>query len=558
MPGANGAKQVLSSRTLAAATTTPAVSVTQQVYVALVVPNGLQADPAVTAAAATDMVNKASAYWSSQTGGQVKFAVAKVLPAYTSAYACGDNTYSMWNEADQMMPDSYGPDKHLLLVAPAGADGDGCDYGLGTIGAVHTHGSAVFVSDLNQSLFAHELGHNLGLNHSNSLRCTSLSDVTLVNDAFAGCQQNAYDDIFDVMGYSGATFGEGNLNAVHLDGMGLLPTAVRKISADTGVTTARIAPLSSATASRALKITDPNGVDYYVEYRTDSGLDHMAAANPLHPSWGVRVLREDPAEAAMSGSYELDATPTALDSVDDYNRSVPVGRTLTSASKKVSIKVVSQDSTGATLMVTDGARPPAPAVPAKVSISAPTHGLYGSSITATAKVVDPYGNAKANWNVTLQRLQKGTTTWTSVATVKSGSTGTASYRFANNLSSSYRWATVAATGAPTKYSTPAAVTTTVPMYENVTATSIAHGKYLTVKGRNGYHAVPSPVVYVQYHKAGATTWITGPRAKVLTGGSSFSASLKMSVKGTYYTRLWLKSGTAYTGAASASYKTVVK
>jgi len=458
VPGTGGAKRVVAAHTISAPVAT-AIASTHQLYVALVLPAGLAADPSVTDASARAMVTRVSQYWSSQTAGKVSFNTAQVLPIYRSAYGC-TSTYAMWNEALARMPGASGPGRHLVVVAPGGADTHGCAYGLGTIGAVEASGNEVFVSGLNQSLLAHELGHNLGLYHSNSLRCTATQDMPRVGLAFPGCQTNAYDDLFDVMGYSGPNYGEGNLNAVHLDGMNLLPGAVRRLAANSGVTTTRIAPLSAvlstATTNRTLKITDPTGASYFVQYRTNSGRDAAAGLTYWRPSWGVRVLRDDPSAPASAGSYELDGTPTSLSSYD-YNRSVPVGGTFTAASKKLTIKVTAQDATGANLTITNWS---APVVPSRATLLLPTRARLGAAITATTRVTDLHGRTVANWGVTLQKLAKGTTTWRLVKYLRTTSAGAASYRFANGGSGYYRWVTSGVTGAPTRVSPIVAVTST--------------------------------------------------------------------------------------------------
>ena len=52
------------------------------------------------------------------------------------------------------------------------------------------------------------------------------------------------------------------------------------------------------------------GTSYYVEYHTDSGLDHIATVNGWNPQLGVTVLREDAkADSDDRGSLLLDATP---------------------------------------------------------------------------------------------------------------------------------------------------------------------------------------------------------------------------------------------------------
>ena len=290
------------------------------------------------------------------------------------------------------------------LVAPPGADNSGCDYGLGTIGeGVHTSDSAVFVSDLNPSLFAHELGHNLGLYHSNSLRCRTSQDATYLGGWPVACHQEEYDDLFDVMGYSGTGYGEGSLNGVQLDALGLLPTAVKRITT-TGTSKVRLAPLSTTTAGRAVRVTDPTGVSYVLQYRTDSGRDHAAASLPDKPSYGVEVLRADPTVPGGGGSDVLDATPSTRD--DDYARTVPVGTLFTAASGRLAVHVTSTDAAGASVTIYNGRTLPA-AVPSRLTISLPTKASYGGALTAATKVTDQFGRPRSGWAVTLQKLQTG-------------------------------------------------------------------------------------------------------------------------------------------------------
>jgi hypothetical protein len=546
-PSTDGTKRVLSASTISASVAAAISPTPQHVFVALVVPLGLAADASITVASARAMVAKVSGYWSSQTGGQVSFGTAQVL-AYHSAYRCG-STYGMWDEALAKMPAASGQGNHLVLVAPGGADNHGCDYGLSTIGAVEATGNEVFVSGLDQSLLAHELGHNLGLYHANSLRCNGTQDLPRVGLLFPGCQANAYDDLFDVMGYSGTNTGEGSLNAVHLEGMHLLPHAVREIPANSGVTTARITPLSTTTDNRTLKITDPGGANYFVEYRTSSGRDAVAGRNPWHPSWGVRVLRDDPNAPPSAGSYELDATPTSL-GISDYNRSIPVGGTFTVASKKLTIKLNEEDASGATLTVADWA---APIVPFRTTLSIPTKAWVGAAITAATRVSDLHGRAAANWMVTLQKMHRGTSTWKSVKSLRTTSTGTASYRFADGVSGYYRWMTSPATGAPSTFSPSVAVTSIARVIEKRPAASMTHGRYLVVYG--SVSSVLAPVVYIQYRYQGGI-WHTGPRATVR--GTAVSGRIFMNVKTTAYTRLYIRRATSYAGSIFGGYATIVR
>ncbi|HEX7536350.1 MAG TPA: hypothetical protein VF391_05030 [Dermatophilaceae bacterium] len=554
VPGAAGTKRVLSSTTISAPVAEDVPS-THQVYVALVRPVGIPVDPSLTSTSARAMVSGVSQYWSDQTGGQVSFTTARVA-SYRSVHGCADpypDTLAMWNEALARMPEADGPGKHLVLVAPEGADAFGCYYGLGSIGAVEADGNLVFVSGLNQSLLAHELGHNLGLYHANSLRCRGTQDVPMVNLRFPGCQENAYDDLFDVMGYSGLYYGEGNLNAVHLDGMNLLPNAVRKIQANSGVTTVRITPLSTSADDRTLKVTDPSGARYFVEYRTKSGRDATASLTGLSPAWGVRVLRDDPGALdwpvpPSAGSYELDATPTSRDV--DYNRSIPVGGTFSAASGKLTITVTAADAEGASLTIANST---AQALPSRVTLSVPTRAWMGATITASTKVTDLHGLVVANWPVTLQRLPKGSTTWRSLANLRTTSTGTVSYRFANGLSASYRWVTTPGSGTPSRFSRPVAVTSAARVVERRPAASMRYGRYLTVSGV--VSSVPAPIVYIQYRYRGGS-WRTGPRATVR--GTVVSGRIAMNVRGTAYTRLHVRATRLSAGSTSNFYVTGVR
>jgi hypothetical protein len=187
-------------------------------------------------------------------------------------------------------------------------------------------------------------------------------------------------------------------------------------------------------------------------------------------------------------------------------------------------------------------------LPTKVSLSIPTKAYVGTAITASTQVTDQYGKAKANWTVTLQKKQSGTSTWKPIKSLKTTSAGAASYRFANGPSGYYRWVTLAATGAPTKVSPSVKVTSTARVVERRPATSMTGGRSLSVYG--SVSSVPSPVVYIQYRYTGGA-WRTGPRATVR--GTAVSGQIKLTGKRTAYTRLWVKSAVSYLGSVSGSY-----
>lgn len=125
-----------------------------------------------------------------------------------------------------MMPASAAPNSHLLVISLSTRTNPACYGGLGTLGMAVNDGGVLYVSETEPQVIAHELRHNLGNMHSNSLPCDNAQDGAWTGGVFTGCTSREYDDMFDIMGFGGSAgrhYGIGNLNAVHLDGMGFAP-----------------------------------------------------------------------------------------------------------------------------------------------------------------------------------------------------------------------------------------------------------------------------------------------------------------------------------------------
>lgn len=417
------ADRVVSVR--AARAVPPAADIERTVYVGIVSPAGFALeDHASTIASVQRDLADASDYWASQTGGAVRFEYGGTVGKYVSEHPCGE-TPAMWNEAIERFADAgvdvVGAGKYLLLVAPTGSsETDGCDYGYGTLGSLTAAWNATFVSDSNQSLFAHELGHNLGLAHASALRCTGVQDGVWDGTGYgAACQRWRYEDLLDVMGYSGETYGEGNLNAAHLDDLGLDPTAIRPV---VGPTTVTIPPLSDTTAAgRGLRLTDTNGESYYVEYRTAAGRDAVVTRNPWSPSTGVLLYREDPSAYRRHGSYHLDATPTGS-AAFDYDRALRPGSTFTTGTGTLSVTTVSQDARGAVVSITGGATEVVTGPPV-VTLSGPSVVRRNGTVTLTATVLSGSNVAVADSPVSFQRRADGR--WRTVRTTTTTEAGVA-------------------------------------------------------------------------------------------------------------------------------------
>lgn len=134
-----------------------------------------------------------------------------------------------------------------------------CGYiGVGTVGGNPSR-SWIFRCDQGDC-FAHELGHNLGMNHA----------ATLTDE---------YGDTSDIMGYGG--FGLRQINAPHQDQMGWLNPVQIQAVVNSG--TYSIAPLeldsTQAAAPQILIIPKPDtGESYYLSYRQTIGFDANLAS----------------------------------------------------------------------------------------------------------------------------------------------------------------------------------------------------------------------------------------------------------------------------------------
>jgi hypothetical protein len=192
-------------------------------------------------------------------------------------------------------------------------------------------------------------------------------------------------------------------------------------------------------------------------------------------------------------------------------------------------------------------------VPSALTQSVPATAFVGAAVTATTRVSDRYGRAVAGWPVTLQKMRRGTATWLSVSSLRTSSTGGASYRFANGLSGAYRWVSGPATGVPGRISPATGVTSIARAVERRPLTSARYRGYLSVYG--SVSAVPAPVVYVQT-RVGNGPWRTAGRAAVR--GTAVSARIATNVRGMIFTRFSIRAATSYAGSISNSYVTAVR
>ncbi len=279
------------------------------------------------ASAFSKPVSRLSEFWSTQSNGQVskitrpsavRFATVKKAiacdPGAAWAYASGRSGFNRTGPLSGDRSSYYWASTrraHLVVVVPGALCGVG--NGLGTVGSVTSGGttwSSVPTSPTRwDGVVFHEIGHNLGLGHSNLQACPHPRVDAAVGSST--CQQQPYADYYDVMGggFYAAT-GHSNdhhiaaLNVTHKAALDALPrsASLRRVALSGGKQqTFTLQAASAASGVRGLEIVDPaTNARLYVEYRSGGGRDadsfyteysaHQGDRDPMYAP-GVRILK---------------------------------------------------------------------------------------------------------------------------------------------------------------------------------------------------------------------------------------------------------------------------
>ena len=329
---------------------------TNQVTVAMVAPAG--SDPAGDGTTLEQVVSavedRVAPFWAEQSDGAITLGVTEIHDWTAAAVTC-EQPGQLWDDIAARVRFEPGPGKHLLLYVSRGA---GCGYALAEVGTAPSSGGRIYVTDTSTSAIAHEFGHNFGLGHSSAEQCDGA-----VEGGF--CRTVAYRDYYDVMGVSWSQ--TGNLNAAQAALLGLLPEAQQQLLSVKGsAITATLTPLSGRVGTRALRLTDADGIVYWLEYRTATARDGWLAssANRFGLESGVLLRR---AGGLPDTSVLLDGTPTAAAGWDgDYRATLPVGVAVTVSGGDFSVVVQGLTPAGAVVSVAPnspagGGAPAAPA-----------------------------------------------------------------------------------------------------------------------------------------------------------------------------------------------------
>jgi len=262
-----------------AAVSGASVSAPHSFDIAIVDPPNAAA-PTTTNSAMDGLLAEVGPYWVRETNNAISSLTRSTgIARYQSSINCASGAdNSIWSEAAARFgrtTSSYfsGAGRHLVVILPQECLAS-MGVGLGSVGSMHSGGlvRVVEYKDTLKPTLAHELGHNLGLGHSNVDYCHGAASES------TSCTEYSYSDAYSVMGYAWVGYPAlPALPAPMRDTLGAYaPGTEMDLPGyeDSRGGTYTLKPATDSAGLRSIRIDDPlSDLEYFVEYRTGGGAD---------------------------------------------------------------------------------------------------------------------------------------------------------------------------------------------------------------------------------------------------------------------------------------------
>jgi hypothetical protein len=342
----------------------------------------------------------------------------------------------------------------------------------------------------------------------------------------ATCVSRDYGNPFDAMGSASYT---GHFSAPYKDELGWLDGRQLELPAGESV---RLAPFETAGVLPVAARVPDGTATYWVEYRRRIGVD---AGLPISATTGAALIHAvDP--AIDDGAGLLDMTPDG----NHLAAELPSGASWLSPGG-VMISVSAADETGIT--VTNHGAPGDRASTVISSTASPTTVTYPAATTLTGRLMAGT-TPLAGRALALYTRPRGTTTWRYLRTVPTSTTGYATASTVPLAHTDFQWRFAGDANYTAAVGLVRSVSARIRLKSRLSRTSMPRGYTAKLYGSIG-PAHRGHTVYLQRYYSGA--WRTVASFKLGTS-TSFTAYLKIGVRGTYFYRYYVKSHADHYGA----------
>jgi hypothetical protein len=249
--------------------------------------------PVLTEAQVRNWVSKMSAIYESATGGKIKLEFRTLYPTQTTQDRITSPTGLKGKFPAANVPKANTAVKAILVGVIAK------DSSVGFAGIATYNGDEILLNGLanddpvNISVLVHEFGHNLGLAHANSAKCTNPADLTT-------CTLTEYGDYSDIMGkyFKSYVSYDARFNGISLNKLGVL-TENQVFLANTTAELELVPLYGTQPGFKVIYLPLYNRMGYAVEYRPATGVDSSLNQTQIFtsnnsyytntPSYGLQV-----------------------------------------------------------------------------------------------------------------------------------------------------------------------------------------------------------------------------------------------------------------------------